>query len=121
MSNYYSTPSDSSQNLQFYSSQPQQSFYSSGIPTPDGPITSRGGGGGGMGVGSNMNIGGSIGGGVGGNASGSGPGGPVVVMNWWNAFTPWTGVEGETPLLEDTAFALLSVFDGKTGGVGVKG
>lgn len=40
--------------------------------------------------------------GVGGVSGGTGVGltGPIVVSNWWNAFTPWSGMEGETPLLE---------------------
>lgn len=36
----------------------------------------------------------------GGGAGAGGMGGSIVVVNWWNAFTPWSGSEGEVPLLE---------------------
>ncbi|CEQ42659.1 SPOSA6832_04504, partial [Sporobolomyces salmonicolor] len=76
-------------NLGFYSAQ-QPSFYQ-GRPSLDPD--------------SRPEVAGSIGAG-GGSASGSGGGpafgGQIVVQNWWNAFTPWTGMEGEPPLLEGT-------------------
>ncbi|GAA5922291.1 hypothetical protein JCM21900_003255 [Sporobolomyces salmonicolor] len=75
-------------NLGFYSAQ-QPSFYQ-GRPSLDPD--------------SRPEVAGSIGAG-GGSASGSGGGpafgGQIVVQNWWNAFTPWTGMEGEPPLLEE--------------------
>ncbi|KAI5475776.1 Yip1 domain family, member 5 [Pseudohyphozyma bogoriensis] len=81
----YATPSDP-QNLQFYSSTPQtpQSFYQ-GRPSLD--------------PGSRADVAGSIG--SGGGGAGPAFGGAIVVQNWWNAFTPWTGMEGEPPLLEE--------------------
>lgn len=34
-------------------------------------------------------------------------GGPLMVRNWWNAFTPWTGIEGqEPPLLQGKSLSL---------------
>lgn len=93
---YYSSqygqpqPSSSSSldpNLAFYSGG-QPSFYSN-RPSLD-PDT-------------RPDVSGAIGGGVGGAggaAGGAAFGGQIVVQNWWNAFTPWTGMEGEPPLLE---------------------
>lgn len=76
-------------NLQFYSAAPSQSssFYQ-GRPSLDPH--------------SRQDVAGAIGSG---GRSGSGAGasslnGPIIVANWWNAFTPWTGTEGEPPLLE---------------------
>lgn len=43
-----------------------------------------------------------------GGGSGAGAfGGQIIVQNWWNAFTPWTGMEGEPPLLEGLSFWVL--------------
>jgi hypothetical protein len=89
MSTYYqypgSQPSESSADpaLQFYSQNQQPSFYA-GRPSLDQA--------------SRSDVAGAIGSGR--SASGSGFGGAIVVHNWWNAFTPWTGTEGEPPLLE---------------------
>ncbi|KAK4052577.1 hypothetical protein OIO90_004346 [Microbotryomycetes sp. JL221] len=84
---------DSSANLQFYSSShsPQ--------PTPQG------------GSGRPFGISGAIGSSstqatarqaAGTSSSPATYNGPIVVANWWNAFTPWTGTDsGEAPLLEE--------------------
>jgi hypothetical protein len=69
-------------NLQFYSAASQPSFYQ-GRPSLD--------------PGSRSDVAGAIGSGGGGAGS---FGGAIVVQNWWNAFTPWTGQDGEPPLLE---------------------
>ncbi|SGZ33363.1 BQ5605_C041g11960 [Microbotryum silenes-dioicae] len=37
---------------------------------------------------------------VGSSVAGYGSGQPTIVQNWWNAFTPWTGQDGEPPLLQ---------------------
>lgn len=95
MSTYYqypgSQPSESSADpaLQFYSQNQQPSFYA-GRPSLD--------------QGSRSDVAGAIGSGR--SASGSGFGGAIVVNNWWNAFTPWTGTEGEPPLLEGESWEL---------------
>ncbi|GJN89443.1 hypothetical protein Rhopal_002429-T1 [Rhodotorula paludigena] len=76
-------------NLAFYSGGTQPNFYA-GQPAHNS--SSRG------------DISGAIGGGPSGSsgpAGGASYGGPIVVQNWWNAFTPWTGMEGEPPLLEE--------------------
>ncbi|ORY46702.1 hypothetical protein BCR35DRAFT_322895 [Leucosporidium creatinivorum] len=76
-------------NLQFYSAAPSQSssFYQ-GRPSLDPQ--------------SRQEVAGAIGsGGRSGSVGGSSLNGPIVVANWWNAFTPWTGTEGEPPLLEE--------------------
>lgn len=89
MSEYYQYPGaapTADANLQFYSTQsPQQGSFYAGRPSLD--------------PGSRNDVAGAIGSG-GGGASGAGFGGTIVVQNWWNAFTPWTGGEGEPPLLE---------------------
>lgn len=76
-------------NLQFYSAAPSQSssFYQ-GRPSLDPQ--------------SRQDVAGAIGSGgrSGSSVGGSSLNGPIVVANWWNAFTPWTGTEGEPPLLE---------------------
>ncbi|GAA5909778.1 hypothetical protein JCM8208_005456 [Rhodotorula glutinis] len=80
--------------LAFYSGGGQPSFYS------EQPVH--------VAPGARSDISGAIGGGAGG-ASGAGGGagagaafgGQIVVQNWWNAFTPWTGMEGEPTLLEE--------------------
>lgn len=87
-SSSYGQPSSSDPTLQFYSSNspstPAQSFYA-GRPSLD--------------PGSRDDVAGAIGSGGG---SGAGAfGGQIIVQNWWNAFTPWTGMEGEPPLLEE--------------------
>jgi len=103
MSSYYqSYPSAPDPNLQFYSSAPptsasQASSFYQGRPSLDpgarpavaGTIGGRPGAG-------------PTGGQVAGGPSGSTVGltGPIIVANWYNAFTPWTGMEGEVPLLE---------------------
>ncbi|KAM0746324.1 Yip1-domain-containing protein [Meredithblackwellia eburnea MCA 4105] len=94
-SNYGNTAQDP--NLQFYSSQPQQQPHqsSSGFYAgrPSLESNSR-----------HQDVAGAIGSGaVGGQVGGHAgvAGGQIVVLNWWNAFTPWTGVEGEPPLLEE--------------------
>lgn len=52
---------------------------------PTGTIKSSGGGGGGAGT-----------------PTPSTSTGPIMVRNWYNAFTPWTGIEGqEPPLLQE--------------------
>ncbi|KDE07888.1 hypothetical protein MVLG_01799 [Microbotryum lychnidis-dioicae p1A1 Lamole] len=38
---------------------------------------------------------------VGSSVAGYGSGQPTIVQNWWNAFTPWTGQDGEPPLLQE--------------------
>ncbi|GAA5871410.1 hypothetical protein JCM8547_002658 [Rhodosporidiobolus lusitaniae] len=79
----------------FYSPAQQPSFYSNRPSLdPDGRPDVAG------------SIGGGVGGTIGGDSSASGAGGPafggqITVQNWWNAFTPWTGMEGEPPLLEE--------------------
>lgn len=102
MSNFYqSSYGGEPANLQFYSSAPtqpaqqQSQFYQAGRSVIDP---------------SNRNdVVGAIGSSSAGqrNAlSGTGSttyGGPIIVANWWNAFTPWTGTEGEPPLLEGKA------------------
>lgn len=111
MSSYYqSYPSAPDPNLQFYSSAPQpptsqpSSFYQ-GRPSLD--------------PGARPAVAGTIGGrpgvGAAGGASTGGPSGstvgltgPIVVSNWWNAFTPWTGMEGEVPLLEGESSELAA-------------
>ena len=81
--------------LAFYSGGGQPSFYS------EQPALAA--------HGARSDISGAIGGGAGGagggaaggaGAAGAAFGGQIVVQNWWNAFTPWTGMEGEPPLLE---------------------
>jgi hypothetical protein len=97
-------PNSSQQQQQhgFYSPAQQPSFYSNRPSLdPDG-VSGRGDVAGA--------IGGNIGGGAGVAAGGGAAGGPafggqITVQNWWNAFTPWTGMEGEPPLLEG-AFSL---------------
>ncbi|GAA5914935.1 transporter YIP1 [Sporobolomyces salmoneus] len=51
---------------------------------------------------------GALGGGIstpgleGNGGANGGTNGPIMVRNWWNAFTPWTGIEGqEPPLLQE--------------------
>ncbi|BGP15334.1 hypothetical protein JCM10213_005264 [Rhodosporidiobolus nylandii] len=94
-SSYPSAPSSSSasldpNNLGFYTPAQQPSFYS-GRPSLDPDAR--------------PDVAGSIGGGAGAGESVGGAGTPfggqIVVQNWWNAFTPWTGMEGEPPLLEE--------------------
>ncbi|GAA6017255.1 hypothetical protein JCM10207_003663 [Rhodosporidiobolus poonsookiae] len=94
--NYASVPSQAStpantldpNNLGFYSPAQQPSFYS-GRPSLDPDAR--------------PDVAGSIGGGAAGGAGSGGAafGGQIHVQNWWNAFTPWTGMEGEPPLLEE--------------------
>ncbi|GAA5977689.1 hypothetical protein JCM11641_001379 [Rhodosporidiobolus odoratus] len=90
---YPSAPSSSNQqldpnNLGFYSPAQQPSFYQ-GRPSLDPDAR--------------PDVAGAIGGGTstGGAALGSAFGGQITVQNWYNAFTPWTGMEGEPPLLEE--------------------
>ncbi|BGP39440.1 hypothetical protein JCM10450v2_003393 [Rhodotorula kratochvilovae] len=76
-------------NLSFYSGAAQPSFYS------DRPSLDPG---------ARSDISGAIGAGAGGAGGAGGAqafGGQIAVQNWWNAFTPWTGMEGEPPLLEE--------------------
>ncbi|GAA5966450.1 hypothetical protein JCM3765_007578 [Sporobolomyces pararoseus] len=94
---FYSSSSSSSQ------SQPQSQFYSS-RPSLDPGDPGR------PPHHQDLGISGSITpGALGGGGSGT-PGlegtttnnGPLMVRNWWNAFTPWTGIEGqEPPLLQE--------------------
>ncbi|GAA5870962.1 hypothetical protein JCM3774_003490 [Rhodotorula dairenensis] len=94
MATYYSSsnPAASSldPNMAFYAPE-QPSFYSNRPSMdPDG----------------RPDISGAIGGGNGANLASGGMntpvfGGQIVVQNWWNAFTPWTGMEGEPPLLQE--------------------
>ncbi|SCV70670.1 BQ2448_3432 [Microbotryum intermedium] len=42
-----------------------------------------------------------VAGAAGASVTGYGLGQPILVQNWWNAFTPWTGQEGELPLLQE--------------------
>lgn len=86
-------------NLAFYSGGTQPNFYA-GQPAHES--SSRG------------DISGAIGGGPSGSsgpAGGASYGGPIVVQNWWNAFTPWTGMEGEPPLLEGALSGSAHVLD----------
>ncbi|POY73780.1 hypothetical protein BMF94_3320 [Rhodotorula taiwanensis] len=80
-------------NMAFYAAE-QPSFYSNRPSMdPDGrPDISGAIGGNGTGVN-------AVSGGI-----SNGPvfgGGQIVVQNWWNAFTPWTGMDGEPPLLQE--------------------
>lgn len=93
MATYYSAaaPGTSSldPNMAFYAAE-QPSFYSN---RPSMDPNGR------------PDISGAIGGGNGANSASGGMntpvfGGQIVVQNWWNAFTPWTGMEGEPPLLQ---------------------
>lgn len=93
MATYYSSaaPGTSSldPNMAFYAAE-QPSFYSN---RPSMDPNGR------------PDISGAIGGGNGANSASGGMntpvfGGQIVVQNWWNAFTPWTGMEGEPPLLQ---------------------
>lgn len=100
MSNFYQQQQQQQQpahgepaNLQFYSSAPppqhSAAFYGGARPVLDAHTRN--------------DVVGAIGQGArggGGGASGATYGGPIIVANWWNAFTPWTGTEGEPPLLE---------------------
>lgn len=99
MSAYYSSQSPAAAasssldpNMAFYATE-QPSFYSNRPSMdPDGrPDISGAIGGGGSAAG-----GGGAGGGIGTPVFG----GQIHVQNWWNAFTPWTGMEGEPPLLQ---------------------
>ncbi|BGP55020.1 hypothetical protein JCM8202_002193 [Rhodotorula sphaerocarpa] len=100
MSAYYSSQSPAAAasssldpNMAFYAAE-QPSFYSNRPSMdPDGrPDISGAIGGGGSAAG-----GGGAGGGIGTPVFG----GQIHVQNWWNAFTPWTGMEGEPPLLQE--------------------
>ncbi|GAA5841107.1 hypothetical protein JCM11251_008020 [Rhodosporidiobolus azoricus] len=98
MANYYSAypsgvPANTlDPNMGFYSPAGQQPSFYSGRPSLDPDAR--------------PDVSGTLGGSIGGSTSGSRAdgaafGGQIVVQNWWNAFTPWTGMEGEPPLLEE--------------------
>lgn len=96
-------PHQQAQQPSFYSNRP--SMDPDGRPDLNALAGAIGGNiGGGAGGG-----GGSTGAGAGGGGTGLGTvGGPITVQNWWNAFTPWTGMEGEAPLLEGLFFSFFS-------------
>ncbi|GAA5860053.1 hypothetical protein JCM5353_004275 [Sporobolomyces roseus] len=107
MANYYSgyAPTDpSSSSMGFYSTPPSQqpSFYSSSSSSTHlDPSTSSHPSTGPLGTISPSNGGQTTPGGAEGGMSGGG-GGPIMVRNWYNAFTPWTGIQGqEPPLLQE--------------------
>lgn len=112
MANYYSgyAPTDpSSSSMGFYSTPPSQpSFYSSSSSTHLDPSTSSHPPVGPLGTISPSNGGQTTPGAEGGMSGGGG--GPIMVRNWYNAFTPWTGIQGQEPPLlqgEHTSYFLL--------------
>lgn len=105
MSNYYQGGGQqggygADANLQFYSAQQQPSGQQSGFYAGRPSLESNARG----------DVAGAIGSGSGGRGSAAGvAGGSIHVQNWYNAFTPWTGVEGEPPLLEGALQGVMTV------------
>lgn len=88
---FYSTPAGQPS---FYSSEPSSAHHE---PLARTDLSGAIGGGaqGGRGAGAGAGAGGGAG-----TGAGAAFGGQITVQNWWNAFTPWTGMDGEPPLLE---------------------
>ncbi|TNY22989.1 Yip1 domain family protein [Rhodotorula diobovata] len=89
---FYSTPAGQPS---FYSSEPSSAHHE---PLARTDLSGAIGGGaqGGRGAGAGAGAGGGAG-----TGAGAAFGGQITVQNWWNAFTPWTGMDGEPPLLEE--------------------